>query len=182
MSLIDTPKTPGDIFEGSLKLEDCLKPLLSCLRNLEKDVKYAHKLALSNNNNQIKGEKELADFSQSVKFMSDNFDEFEKERQKQKKVIEEYEMKFLVWMKNLTVLLNRRIGKSNNLDEMAFWSMGLLKEIRKTDARALEIFKETLYIELTQRDPDLTHQTDKNDISNQRTTPVIVKFFGAMTG
>ena len=60
--------------------------------------------------------------------------------------------------------------------------MGLLKEIRKTDARALEIFKETLYIELIQRDPDLTHQIDQNDISNERTTPVIVKFFGAMTG
>ena len=52
-------------------------------------MKDIHKLALSNNNNQIKGEKQLADLSESIKFMSDKFDEFEKERQEQKKVIEE---------------------------------------------------------------------------------------------
>ena len=89
VSILDKPKTPGDVFEESLKSEDCVKILLSCLRNLEKEVKDIHKLALSNNNNQIKGEKQLADLSESIKFMSDKFDEFEKERQEQKKVIEE---------------------------------------------------------------------------------------------
>ena len=89
MSMLDTPKTPGGVFEESLKLEDCVKILLSCLRNLEKEVKDIHKLALSNNDNQIKGEKQLADLSESIKFMSDKFDQFEKERQEQKKVIEE---------------------------------------------------------------------------------------------
>ena len=89
MSMLDTPKTPGDVFEESLRSEDCVKILLSCLRNLEKEVKDNHKLALSNNNNQIKGKKHLADLSESIKFMSNKFDEFEKERQEQKKVIEE---------------------------------------------------------------------------------------------
>ena len=87
MSMLDTPKTPGDVFEESLKSEDCIKILLSCLRNLE-EVKDIHKLALSNNN-QIKGKKQLAGLSKAIKFMSDKFDEFEKERQEQKKVIEE---------------------------------------------------------------------------------------------
>ena len=89
VSMLDTPKTPGDVFEESLKSEDCVKILLSCLRNLEKEVKDIHKLALSNNDNQIKGEKQLADLTESIKFMSDKFDEFEKERHEQKKVIEE---------------------------------------------------------------------------------------------
>ena len=80
VSMLDTPKTPGDAFGESLKSEDCLKILLSCLRNLEKDMKDIHKMALSNNNNQIKGEKQLADLSESIKFMSDKFEEFEKER------------------------------------------------------------------------------------------------------
>ena len=82
--------TPRDAFEESLKSVYCIKILLSCLRNLEKEVKGIHKLALSNNNsNQIKGQKQLADLSESIKFMSDKFDEFEKERQEQKNVIEE---------------------------------------------------------------------------------------------
>ena len=89
VSMLDTPKTPGDVFEESLKSEDSVKILLSCLRNLEKEVKDIHKLALSNNDNQIKGKKLSADLSESIKFMSDKFDEFEKERQEQKKVIEE---------------------------------------------------------------------------------------------
>ena len=86
MWMLDTPKTHGDGFEDSLKSEDCVKILLSCLQNLEKEVKDIYKLALSNDsNNQIKGEKQLADLSESIKFMSDKFDEFEKERQEQKK-------------------------------------------------------------------------------------------------
>ena len=59
------------------------------MRNLEKEDKDIHKLALSNNNNQIKGEKQLADLSESIKFISDKFDEFEKEWEEQKKLIEE---------------------------------------------------------------------------------------------
>ena len=57
VSLLDTPKIPVDVFEESLKSEDCLKNLLKCMRNLEKEVKDIHKLAVSNNSNQIKGEK-----------------------------------------------------------------------------------------------------------------------------
>ena len=52
-------------------------------------MKNIHKLALSKNSNQIKAEKQLADLSISIKFMSGKFDEFKKERQEQKKVIEE---------------------------------------------------------------------------------------------
>ena len=69
VSMLDTPKTPGDVFEESLKSEDSVKILLSCLRNLEKEVKDIHKLALSNNDNQIKGKKQLTDLSESIKFV-----------------------------------------------------------------------------------------------------------------
>ena len=31
VSMSDTPKTPGDVFEESVKSEDCVKILLSCL-------------------------------------------------------------------------------------------------------------------------------------------------------
>ena len=50
VSMLDTRKTPGNVFEESLKSEDCVKILLNCLRNLEKEVKDILKLALSNNN------------------------------------------------------------------------------------------------------------------------------------
>ena len=119
--MLDTPKTSVDIFKESLKLEDCLKISLSSLRNSEKEVKDIHKLALFyNNSNQIKGEKQLADLSELIKFMSDKFDEFEKDGHEQKKVNEELRDEISSLNENLTVLLNRWIGKSNILDEFAF--------------------------------------------------------------
>ena len=89
VSKLDTPKTPVDVFEKSLKSENCVKILLICLRNLEKEVKDIHKLTLSNKNNQNKGEKQLADLSESIKFMSDKFDAFGKVKQEQNKVFKE---------------------------------------------------------------------------------------------
>ena len=85
MSMLDTPKTPEDVFEENLKSEDYVKILLSCLPSLVKEVKDIHKLPLSNNNNQVKDEKQLADLSESIKFTSDKFDAFGKERKEQKK-------------------------------------------------------------------------------------------------
>ena len=85
VSMLDTPKTPGDVFEESLKSEDCVKILLSCLRNLEKEVKDIHKLALSNNDNQIKGEKQLPDLSESIKFMSENLTSLRKRDKNRKR-------------------------------------------------------------------------------------------------
>ena len=63
VSMLDTPKTPVDVSEESLNSEDCVKILLTCLRNLEKEVKDIHKLALSNIDSQITGEKQLADLA-----------------------------------------------------------------------------------------------------------------------
>ena len=63
VSMLDTPKKPGDVSEESLNSEDCVKILLTCLRNLEKEVKDIHKLALSNIDSQITGEKQLADLA-----------------------------------------------------------------------------------------------------------------------
>ena len=77
----------------------------------------------NNNDSQIKGEKQLTDLSESIKFLWDKFDEFEKERQEQKKVIEELRGEVSSLMKNVMVLLSRWIGKSNILDKIAFWSM-----------------------------------------------------------
>ena len=66
------------------------KDFAKLLAKFREEVKDTHKLALSNNNNaQIKSKKQLVDLSESIKFMSDKFDKFEKDRQEQKKVIEE---------------------------------------------------------------------------------------------
>ena len=147
------------------------------MRNIEKEVKDIHKLALSNNSNQIKGEKQLADLSKSIKFISHKSDEFEKEREEQKKVIEE--------LRGEVSSLNEKLnGITEQVDRQEQYSRRSCRLIRgfternqeNTDDLALEIFRGKLDIELTQRDLDQTHRIGKNDKSSNSSRPVIVKF------
>ena len=65
MSMLDTPKTPENDFEESVKSDSCVKILLNCLRNSEKEVKHIHKLVISNNS-QIRGEKQSVSVNQQI--------------------------------------------------------------------------------------------------------------------
>ena len=145
-----------------------------------REVKDIHKLPLSNNNNnnnQIKGKKLLVDLSESIKFMSDKFDEFEKERQVQKQVIEELRGE-------VSSLNEKRNSITEQVDQQEQYSRrnrllihGIAERNQEnTDDLALEIFREKLDIELTQRDLDRTHRIGKNDKRSNRPRPVIVKF------
>ena len=111
-----------------------------------------HQLALSNNNNQIKDEKLLGDLSELIKFKSDEFDEFEKERQKQKKASEE--------LRDEVSSLNEKLnGITEQVDRQEQYSRrdcllihGITEGNQEnTDALALEIFKEKLDIKPTQK-------------------------------
>ena len=61
--------------------------LISCLKNLE--VNELKDLALSNNANQIKGKKQLLDLKDSVDFLSNKSDDFERERLEKEKIIKD---------------------------------------------------------------------------------------------
>ena len=63
--MLDTPKTPENDSEESLKSDNCVKVLLNCLRNSDKEVEHIHKLVISNNN-QISGEKQSVSVNQQI--------------------------------------------------------------------------------------------------------------------
>ena len=122
------------------------------MRNLEKEVKDIHKLALSNNSNQIKGEKQLADLSELIKFMSYKFDEFEKERQEQKKVIEELRVEVSSLNEKLNCIAKQGDRQEQYSRRYCLLIHGITEGNQEnTDALALEMFKEKLDIELTQK-------------------------------
>ena len=153
------------------------------LRNLEKEVKDIHKLALSNNSNQIKGEKQLGDPSESIKFMPDKFDDFEKDRHEQKKVIEELRGD----VSSLNEKLNGFTEQVDRQEQCSRRNCLLIHRItegnqKNTDDLALEIFREKLDIQLTQRDLDRTHRIGKNDKRSNQPRPVIVNLFSTMKG
>ena len=84
-----SPDSPSDVFQESLKSPDCMKILLNCFKNLDKQVKELYILAQSNNEKHIKGEKQLLDLAESVNFMTKKFDDYEKDRAEKEKLIKD---------------------------------------------------------------------------------------------
>ena len=84
-----SPDSPFDVFQESLKSPYCMKILLNCFKNLDKQVKELFILAQSNNEKHIKGEKQLLDLTQSISFMTRKIDDYEKDRAEKKKFIKD---------------------------------------------------------------------------------------------
>ena len=59
---------------------------MNCLKKLEKEVKELNDLASSNNANQIKGEMQLPELKDTVDFISNQFDDFERDRLEKEKL------------------------------------------------------------------------------------------------
>ena len=66
-----------DVFEGDLDSSNCRSFLFHCLRNLESKVNEIFANANTFKVDQIKGEKQLTDFAETVNFLSEKIHEFE---------------------------------------------------------------------------------------------------------
>ena len=86
VSCLENPTSPGDVFEESLKSDDCVQILMNYPKNLEKEVKELHSLAKSNHENQVEAEKRLQDLSDSVHFISNKFEELEKDKKEKEQI------------------------------------------------------------------------------------------------
>ena len=62
---------------------------MNCLKNLEKEVKELKDLVSSNNFNQIKGKRQLLDLKDAVDFISNKFNDFERDSLEKEKNIKD---------------------------------------------------------------------------------------------
>ena len=136
-------------------------------------------MALSKNNNRIKGKKQLVGLCELIKYMSNKFDEFEKERQEQEKEIKELrsEICFFNEKCNCIMELEDQQEQYSRQNWFLIHSMELQESQENTDALDLEIFKEKLDIKLIQKDLDQTDWIDKDDKKSNRSRPVMKKVF-----
>ena len=81
-----SPDSPFDVFQENLKSPNCMKILLNCFINLDKQIKELYILAQSNNEKHIKGERQLLDLTKSINFMAQKFDDYEKDRAEKEKL------------------------------------------------------------------------------------------------
>ena len=65
-----------DVFEEGLDSSSCRSILFDCLKNLESKVNEKFENTNTLKENQIKGEKQLTDLTETVNFLSEKFHEF----------------------------------------------------------------------------------------------------------
>ena len=65
VSCLENPTSPRNVFEERLKSDDCIQISINYLKNQKKEVKELRSLAKSNHENQIKGQKNLQNLSDS---------------------------------------------------------------------------------------------------------------------
>ena len=136
-------------------------------------------MALSKNNNRIKGKKQLVGLCELIKYMSNKFDEFEKERQEQEKEIKELRSEICFFNEKCNCIMEQEDQQEQYSRQNWFLihSMELQESQENTDALDLEIFKEKLDIKLIQKDLDQTDWIDKDDKKSNRSRPVMKKVF-----
>ena len=117
-----------NIFEKGVESADCQKVLFNCLKNLEQKKNDLYMPANSNKEIQIKGDKQLIDWTSLVEFLTIKFDELEKERKEKDEFINslQIEVSFLkVEVKNLE---EKQMIRSNTRVEITCWFMDWRKQ------------------------------------------------------
>ena len=92
----------GDVFKDSLKSEDCISILKRCMENIEKKMEELCIATKNSKESQIKGELQLVSMSKTINFISEKFDEFEKDSCEKDEIIKNLSKKHLKWPKGLT--------------------------------------------------------------------------------
>ena len=126
---------------------------------------------------QIKGECQLTDLAKGVEFITQKFDEYEKDRQEKDAIIATLQNK----LKSTSMKvkdLEKKIEKQEQYSRTnSILIHGFKEEMNKsTDDRVLELFREELNEEVLSADLDRTHRIGKKRESSSKPCPVIVKF------
>ena len=79
-----------DVFNDGLDNEDCRGILLNCLKNLEKEVKYKGVQSTGTDRHRLKANSRSLIFQNQSNFITDKFDEYEKEREEKIEIIKKF--------------------------------------------------------------------------------------------
>ena len=165
---------PDDVFTDGLSSPNCAKILINCLRNIETQVKDLYDCFDVLKNSHIKGEKQLDSVNESIKHLSDRFDAYEGERDKQNtkiKVLEEKVEK----LENENKALSKSV---DNLEQYSRRNCLLLHGVKETDDEntddiIIKTICEEMGVEVREEDLDRTHWIGRANRSNGKARPII---------
>ena len=147
----------SDVFNDGLDSKHCI--LLNCLKNLEKEVKYIRSLVDQNRQTQMIGEQQLADLSNSVNFITNKFDKYEKEREEKNETIRKFN-------EEISALTERSKFVKESIDQQGQYfrrNCLLIHDVEEnrnqgTDKLVLNILNNDLEINFVEAATDRTHR------------------------
>ena len=124
---------------------------------------------------QIKGDKHLEELTQSVKLMSDKFDEFEKDRKEKEKIINNLKQEVSILQNRVETLEKESDDHEQYSRRNCLLVHGIEEESNEdTDEVVVNMLKEKLNMEVSKKDLDRSHRIGKSNPRKKR--PIIVKF------
>ena len=176
VSCLDSPTSPGNVFAESLKSNECVEIFMNCLKNLEKEVKELKDLASSNNINQTKSERQLLDLKDTVDFISNKFDDFERDRLEKEKNIKDLKEE-VTYLRGKVDDITAEADRQEQYSRRNFLLIHGIPENKNgnTDVLAMEVIDNNMDINITENDIDRTHRIRKPK-NNGKPRLVIIKF------
>ena len=116
----DVSANNEDSFTESLKSPECVSILMNCMQNLEKQVGHIFRMLEKTEDRQIKGECQLTDLAKGIEFITQKFDDYEKDRREKDEIIATLQNELKSARMNLEDLGKKKWkGKNSTLGEIA---------------------------------------------------------------
>ena len=135
---------------------------MNCMQNLEKQVGQIFKILEKTEDRQIKGECQLTDLAKGVEFVTQKFDEYEKDRRKKDAIIAALQSE----LKNSNIKvedLKKKIERQEQYSRRNCIIIHGLKEEKSesTNDKVVKLFREELNEDVLLADLDRTHRIEK---------------------
>ena len=135
---------------------------MNCMQNLEKQVGQIFKMLEKTEDRQIKGECQLTDLAKGVEFITQKFDEYEKDRREKDAIIAALQSE----LKNSNIKvedLEKKIERQEQYSRRNCIIIHGLKEEKNesTNDKVVKLFREELNEDVLLADLDRTHRIGK---------------------
>ena len=137
---------------------------MNCVQNLEKQVGQMFKMLEKTEDRQIKGECQLTDLTKGVKFITQKFDELEKERREKDEIIATLQNE----LKSASMKAENLEKEMERQEQYSRRTSILIHELKEEknesiDDRVLKLFTEELNEDVLLADLDRTHRIGKKE-------------------
>ena len=144
-------------FTEGLKSPECVSILMNCMQNLEKQVGQIFIMLEKTEDRHIKGEFQLTDLAKGADFLTQKFDEYEKNRREKEATIATLQSELKSASMKLEELEKTMDRQEQYSRRNCILIHGLKEENESADDRVLELFREELNEDILLMDLDRTH-------------------------